>query len=116
MASFRKRGKTLYYRFVDASGVMRERRGCSDHRATEGMAAQAEAEAARIRMGLVDARAMALMSHAGRPLAEHLDAWQADLEAKGDTPKHARLFADRARRVVAVLKGGNIAELDGATM
>ena len=28
MASFRKKGKVWYYRFVDAKGVKRERKGC----------------------------------------------------------------------------------------
>ena len=30
MASFRKRGNVWYYRYVDADGAMRERKGCPD--------------------------------------------------------------------------------------
>ena len=30
MASFRKHGKVWYYRFTDADGIKRERKGCSD--------------------------------------------------------------------------------------
>jgi hypothetical protein len=39
MASFRKRGKVWFYRFIDASGVQVERKGATDRRVTEGLAA-----------------------------------------------------------------------------
>ena len=57
MASFRKIGRNWFYRFVNADGVQRERKGCSDRRETEGMAAAAEAEAAKIRCGYIDPKA-----------------------------------------------------------
>ena len=49
MASFRKRGKVWYYRFIDGPGRPLERKGCSDKRATEELARAAEAEAAKVR-------------------------------------------------------------------
>src|SRR5512135_3555183 len=42
MASFRKVGRNWFFRFIDADGVQRERRGCPDRRATEEMARAAE--------------------------------------------------------------------------
>ena len=54
MAFYRKRGHVWYYTFVDSDGVKRERKGCTDRRATEDLARAAESEAARIRVGLVD--------------------------------------------------------------
>ena len=57
MASYRKRGRLWYYRYVDADGVRHERKGCSDRRETEAMAAAAEAKAARVRSGLSDLKA-----------------------------------------------------------
>src|SRR5829696_3618343 len=106
MAELRKRGRNWYYRYIDANGVRVERKGCPDKRATEGLAAQAEAEAARVRAGLSDPRAEAYRRHEARPLAEHLDDFRAHLIAKGDTAKHADLFANRVRRVVALVMGG----------
>ena len=38
MASFRKRGKTWYYRFTGIGGKQHERKGCTDRRETEAMA------------------------------------------------------------------------------
>ena len=54
MASFRKHGKVWYYRFVDGDGFKRERKGCTDRRATEDMARAAESKAAKIRDGTAD--------------------------------------------------------------
>src|SRR3954451_15485579 len=99
MASFRRRGKVWYFAFVDGEGRRIERPGCSDKRATEGLAAAAEAEAARVREGLSDAKSESRRRHALRTLADHLDDFHAHLSAKGATAKHANLFTDRARRV-----------------
>jgi integrase len=38
--------------------------------------------------------------HRGRPLAEHLDDFEASLRNKGDTETHARLVSNRCRRIV----------------
>ena len=46
MAHFRKRGDKWYFRYVDAAGVERERRGCPDLKVTKELARAAEAEAA----------------------------------------------------------------------
>ena len=112
MASLRKRGKVWYFTVIDAEGIRRERKGCSDRRATEELARHAESEAARIKAGLVDPRDLARREHAGRPIAEHIEAWGASLEAKGSTPKHVALSVGRVRRLVAVVKGASMAELN----
>jgi hypothetical protein len=63
MASFRKRGKVWYYRYVDADGVKRTVKGCSDKRATEDLARKDELEAARIKGGLVSPKELAQRDH-----------------------------------------------------
>jgi hypothetical protein len=68
--------------------VKRERRGCPDRRATEAMAAHEEAEAAKVRSGLIDPKATAYASHEARPLSSHLDDWHAFLAGKG---RHASM-------------------------
>jgi hypothetical protein len=105
MASLRKRGKVWYYRYVDADGTSCERKGCPDKRATEELGRAAEADAARRRAGLIDPRAEAYRDHEAETLASHLDDFQAALLARGSTAKHVRLFAERARRVVALVRG-----------
>ncbi len=112
MAALRKRGKVWYYRYTDSDGAKIERKGCSDRRATEQMAAACEAEAGRVRSGLSDPKSEARRRQAARPPSEHFDDFHAHLLAKGGTAKHADLFVARARRVAALVAGGKLAEID----
>jgi hypothetical protein len=73
VASYRKRGKVWYYRYTDADGVKREEKGCTDRRATEDLARDAETQAARIRAGLSDPKAERMTREARRPIGEHID-------------------------------------------
>src|SRR5262249_28738805 len=65
-----QRGRVWYYRFTDADGKRRMRRGCTDRRVTEQMAAAAVLEADKIRNGLVDPKESAYRDHEARPLAD----------------------------------------------
>jgi len=116
MASFRKRGKVWYYRYVDADGEKQEEKGCSDRRVTEEMAREAESNAARIRSGLADQKDFAYLRHAARPLAEHLTDWHSALVHRGYTSKHADPTTDRVRRFVAVMFGANPDDIDAKKM
>ncbi len=89
----------------------RERRGCADRRETEALAAAAEAEAAKIRGGYIDPKAPAYLTHEARPLSDHLDAFRASLEAKGNTIGHAKKTTARARRVVELAGARRISDL-----
>jgi integrase len=111
MASFRKRGRIWYYRITDADGIKVERKGCPDRRETEGMAREAENQAAKERVGLTDPKAEARRQHAARPLSEHLASWHANLLAEGNTSKHANMSLERARRVVALVLGKSLDEI-----
>ena len=112
MASFRKRGKVWYFKFVDGNGSPSERKGCPDRRVTEEMARAEESEAAKVRAGLVDPGLRKRLEAGRRPVNEHLDEFHAHLVAKGNTAKHADLFVGRARRVAAVIAGGGLDEID----
>jgi integrase len=114
MASFRKRGRVWYYRYVDADGVKRTVKGCSDRRATEELARADEAKAAKIRAGLIDPRELADRDHEAKPLAAHLDAYAAHLTDKGRTEAHITLTISRARRVVALFRGASLDDIEPA--
>src|SRR5262245_981997 len=75
-----KRGNKWYYRFTDADGRRVMRKGCSDRRETERMAAAAEIEAAQIRSGLVDPKDLGYRDHEARPLSDHFTAYAAYLQ------------------------------------
>ena len=88
MASLRKRGKVWHFRYVDADGIKRERRGCSDKRATEELARAAEMEAARIRAGLSDPKAERIAREARRPIGEHIEEFVASMEVARRNEQH----------------------------
>src|SRR4051812_36074482 len=112
MSSVRKRGRVWYYRVVDADGIQHERKGCPDRRETEAMAAAAEAEAGKVRVGLIDPKAIGFRDHEARPLADHLAEWRRDMQARGKTPKHAEQFRDRAGKLAALVRGTRLAALE----
>ncbi len=104
MASVRKRGAVWYYRYVDADGVKQSVKGCSNERATWDMAHAAEAEAAKIRAGLIDPKDLAMRQHDARPLANHIRDWHAFMLAKESTAQHADLSRNRVTRVMELAK------------
>ena len=112
MASYRKRGKVWYYRFIDADGIKREAKGCTDKRATEELARAAESEAAKIKAGLIDPSDLARKDHASRPIGEHIEAWGETLSAKGGTAEHVALSVNRVRRIVAIVRGAAPSEVE----
>jgi integrase len=116
MASFRKHGGNWYYRFVDADGKKRERKGCADRRATEEMARVAETAVARARAGLSDPKAERIAREGRRPIREHIDDFIAEMVSKGCDPKHVRSTRTYLERIVK--RGGieRIADLTPSTV
>lgn len=87
-------------------------KGCADKRVTEDLVRQAESEAAKSRAGLVDPKELAYRRHAARSLMEHLEEYETDMRARDNTPHYAKLHADRARRVAALVCGGRLEDFD----
>lgn len=83
------------FKIRQPNGTVKRVRGCSDLKATEGMASEAERKVARTRAGLIDPAE----AHARRPLAEHLKDYAAYLEAKGTTERHARAVVSCCRTI-----------------
>ena len=111
MASVRKGGRFWYYRFIDAPGVRHERMGCPDRHETGAMAAASESEAAKVKAGLIDPKALAFRDHESLPLAGHLADFESALLAKGGTRKHASVSRNRAERVLTLGKARRVSDL-----
>ena len=114
MAEITKRGNVWYYRYVDADGVRRMRKGCTDKRETERMAAAVEIEQAKIKAGLIDPKEAAYRDHEAKPLADHLADYSSHLMDKGRTEGHVELSVARVRRVVAIFRGATLTEIEPA--
>ncbi len=106
-----KRGDVWYFRYTDADGVRRMRKGCTDKRETERMAAAAGIETAKIKSGLIDPRDLVQRTHEAKPLASHVADWHAYLLAKGSTRQHADLSRNRISRIIELARLGRISEL-----
>lgn len=100
MASFRRKGNVWYYRYVDGAGRKVERAGCSIKSVTEEMARAAEAEAAKIREGLIDPADQARIKHDRNSIIDHIDAWRDDMSARGVAEPHPALVHGRVVRIV----------------
>jgi integrase len=116
VASLRKRGRLWYFRFVDADGVKRERKGCPDKRATEELARAAESEAAKVQAGLIDPKAERMAQAGRRPILEHLADFIGTMSAKANDPKHVRLTRTYAARVLELGRIERIADLTGSAV
>ena len=98
--------------YTDEFGKRRKRAGYTDKKRSDRLANDLAERAREIRDGLADPKAEAYRDHAARPLADHLADWTKALEAKGATPKHIELFTGRAKRLVGLLAGAKLCDID----
>jgi site-specific recombinase XerD len=103
-----KRGNVWYYRFTDADGKRRMRKGCTDKRETERKANAARLEADKAKS---DPREAGYRRHEAQSVSEHLDDFERSLLAKGGTKKHAQVTRYRANRVLDGAKVNRISDL-----
>jgi integrase len=110
-----QRGKVYYLRYTGADGRRTMKRLSTDKRVAEQLARKIEDEQDRIRGGWIDEKDIAYRDHGTRPLAEHIDAWRANLLHEEATCKHVDQAANRVRRLVAVAFGARPDDIDGKT-
>jgi integrase len=113
MASiFKPKGKAKYViLYTDETGRRRKKVGATDKAVTQRLANKLEDRVALRREGVVDSRDEAFARHATQPLAVHTAAWVEALLSRGVTCRHAKLHSSRAMRIVALLKGADLAEI-----
>jgi integrase len=114
MASvFKAKGAAKYtILYVDETGRRRKKAGATDKAVSERIARDIENKIALRREGVVDLAAEGYRDHAACQLSEHIAAWQADLVAKGNNPKHAEHASNRVRRLVTVILGASPTAFD----
>ncbi|XOV76597.1 MAG: hypothetical protein ACFHWZ_06930 [Phycisphaerales bacterium] len=84
MGSLSKRGRMWLAQFVDAEGIRRIRStGSSDKREAERILRKWESEAALRREGVIDIRLERVSQQIRRPLAEHLEDYEAAMRTAG---------------------------------
>jgi site-specific recombinase XerD len=112
MATLRKRGIFYHVRWLDADGVSHEKSVGRDKRVAEQAKARIEGEVDRRRAGLLNSQDLKIRYHEARPLGDHLDDWRRDIIARGKTARHADQYFERAGKLVALIRGESLADLE----
>lgn len=109
-----KKGAPYYIQFLDHEGNRRTTKGCPDKGVTEAKAAKIETVVQRIQIGL--AEQAELDELLGKP---HSDAWdeqvnafEASLKRKNNTPKHVSLTVNRVKLVLKGCEFKSLADFD----
>lgn len=107
-----KQGKwTLWWRGSD--GLTKSRVGFTDRAVSLELAHKLEIEAGREREGLVSVGDITRRAAEKTPLPEHLEAYAANIVAKGGTELHAKRAASSLRRLLADAGVSTLADLTG---
>ncbi len=105
--------KYWYYSYRDEKNIWRTKRGLTDKRETEHLAAKQENQADRVRSGLIDPAEKQRGDARKASLSLHVDAFETHLSSKGNTSKHNKLTLSRIR---AVIDDGGMETLAGFTV
>lgn len=100
MAYVRKRGKKYTAYWIGENGERKSRAAFADKGASQRLANDMESRALRVREGLDEPGEAARREAAAKPLAVHVDDYQANLLAKGDSPRHVAHIAGAIRRLI----------------
>lgn len=95
-ARVKRKAKKWYGQYNDGDGILRRVPLATDKAAAQALLAELVRRAEQQRAGISDP----FQDHRKRPLAEHLDAFEASLRDGGVTERQSRLVAGRARRVI----------------
>ena len=122
MASIFKRGgkkaKGYYYAsWYDHNG--RRKSKCTrttDRSAAERIARKLEADVCLRKSGVVDTRIEGFAVEAKRPLAEHLEDFRAELDARQDSEKHVRMTCRHIEWIVDQSRASNLTDLTSAVV
>ncbi len=114
MASiFKPKGSDKYvivYR--DENKKRRWKKGTKDKAVTERIARGLENKVALRKEGLVDPREEAFSQHGSEPLLTHADAWTGEIRSRGGTAQHVKMHSSRALRIIALIKGATLVEIE----
>ncbi len=108
----KKKGAPWIMKYRDADGRWRTRTGCADKDASERMARKLETDSSLTRVGLIDPKEQRFVELNRRSVEAHIKDFEGHMIAKGGTTEHASLSVNRVRRLVALIKGACLVEID----
>jgi integrase len=108
----REKSQKWYGQFKDSDGRTVRKPLCEDKTAAQALLTEEVRKANRIAAGIIDK----FEDQRKRPLAVHLDEFEASLRHKGCTPRHVLLLMSRVRRIVTGCKFQMIRDLEGSAV
>jgi integrase len=114
MASvFKPKGSNKYVAvYFDHNNERRWETGTRDKAVTQRIANGIEENVVLRKASDVDPKQEAFTEHASASLLTHADASKQDLESRGGTNQQLKLHSSRALRIIALIKGGKLTEID----
>ena len=104
-------------RWTAANGRRRKRSTqTTDKAAAQRILSKWLADEALKRSGVVDSRAEALAQQSRRPIAEHVNDWEAALRAKGTSEAQVTQQSNRASAIAADIKAHTLADIEAAAV
>jgi integrase len=109
---FKPKGSDRYVIVWHDGTKRRKKIGTKDKSVTQRIANDLENKVALRAAGIVDPREEAYAAHGAATLLSHIEAWTESIRSKGGTAQHVKLHSARALRVVALLKGAKLADIE----
>jgi integrase len=111
MATARKRGKVWYVRYRDAHGKQIETKAGPDRSVAQRIANGLESQVQAIKAGTADSREQKWAEAERKPLSDHVEAWQADMLARGLCTQYALETPKKVSRIIESTRAQRISQL-----
>jgi len=101
------------YRYRDGSGQLRDApTGCKDQVAAQGVAKQLDRRAELVKAEVITPGENDAADHVVLPLSEHVDAYVAHLQAKGNAPRRIGMVRARLDKLMADCRFNRLTDLN----
>jgi integrase len=98
--------------YRDENNKRRKKYATRDKAVSERIARNLENRVALRREGLVDPREEAFAEYASKSLLSHVDDWKESIRSRGGTLQHVKQHCARTMRIVALIKGAKLGEIE----
>ena len=109
-----KKRAAWYFNYTDHTGKQRTRRGFTDKKKTEQLAAAVEQKERHRKLDLIDPDQERFVFEKQRPMQEHVDAFEASLAKR--TEKYRKLVVNRLKLVIERAKIKSVADMTTAAV
>ncbi len=107
-----RKGASWYIAYTDENRKRHTVQGCPDKAMTQQLAAKLQGDVELRRRGILDPKAAGYVTHANRPIEEHIHDFGSMLDAKESTAKHVRMTTRFIRELARLVGAETIRGLN----